>query len=94
MKLNDNLLKVGLAQISPIWLDKEKTVAADLDYYSCGDQFKIEGFGDTIFTVTDNGSELGRYHFDIFIGAMHKEDFDRDYENQRLENVRVAKVSN
>ena len=53
-----------------------KTVAADLDYYNCGDKFKIEKYGDTIFTVVDDGTELGQFHFDIFVGPMTKAEFD------------------
>jgi hypothetical protein len=60
-------------------LEKDWTVAANLDYWDCGDKFKIEEFGDTIFEVTDTGSDLGQYHLDIFVGPMWKADFEKAY---------------
>jgi 3D (Asp-Asp-Asp) domain-containing protein len=54
---------------------------ANLNYWDCGDKFKIEGYGDTNFEVTDTGSDLEQYHFDIFVGPMWKEEFEKAYPN-------------
>jgi hypothetical protein len=61
--------------------------------YACGDEYYIEGFGETKFMVTDRGTFDDPYHFDIYVGEKTFNSFysDPNYKNTGAKH-RVAKV--
>jgi RHS repeat-associated protein len=53
-------------------------------YYTCGEKFTIDLYPGKIFKIGDGGTFQNKNdddpnHFDIYVGEMHKEDFDRLY---------------
>jgi 3D (Asp-Asp-Asp) domain-containing protein len=86
--------KGGACKASGYEIESERTVAANLNFWQCGDKFMVERYGDTIFTVADSGSDLNQYQLDIFVGPMTKAEFDARFSDPGSTHfyAKVAKV--
>jgi len=61
----NNSMEGGFYDAFDHLLVKMSTVAVDPNVIPFGSQFKIEGFGDTVFTALDKGSAIKNCHIDI-----------------------------
>ncbi|HQF63776.1 MAG TPA: hypothetical protein PLT26_14855 [Anaerolineaceae bacterium] len=65
----------------------------DSGKFACGEEYYIEGYGETKFMVTDRGTFDDPNHFDIYVGPKTFESFynDPSYQNTGAK-YRVAKA--
>ncbi len=76
---------------------QEVTIAVSQDFlgsgklYDCDQRFIIDAYPSVIFKIGDAGTFHDQKHFDIYVGEMHKEDFDALYPTP-LTGVLVQQV--